>query len=262
MRVRVAVFIPASSNRSTQRERKVRAHLVDVRWPTSKFAKSGYISRPERPWGGFAQDGGFDTLQDSLLDTVTGTDPAPDALLTRRSAPARARVTVIDDSPEFLALIDDVLAPAHDVVTQQVVHSVAAIAATTPDLLVVDLHCGGPEGGLTGWEIVAQARRHPRLRYVPIVLCSADLAALREDRISLIGYGDVQLVAKPFDLLAFEQLVGRTLRLADGPRPVPLEDADYPRLEAVPMVFREGRPLQVCSHGRVRDQGEYCALCG
>jgi CheY-like chemotaxis protein len=183
-------------------------------------------------------------------------------VLTARRAAERARVTVVDDSPEFLSLIDDVLGEAHDVVTQGVVHSVADLAATAPDLLVVDLHCGGPEGGLTGWEIVAAARRHPALRDVPIVVCSADLAALREDRISLIAYGNVQLIAKPFDVTAFEQLVERTLRLADGPRPAPLEDADYPRLEAIPMAFREGRPLQMCAHGRVRDQGDYCSRCG
>ncbi len=205
---------------------------------------------------------GSDTVQDSLLDPVAGSDAAPDILLTSRRAPARARLTVIDDSPEFLSLLEDVLGPGHDVVTQQVVHSVADIAATAPDLVVVDLHCGGPEGGLTGWEIVAAARRHPVLRNVPMIVCSADLAALREDRISLITYGDVQLVAKPFDVTAFEQLVERTLRLAGGARPTPLEDADYPRLDAVPMGFREGRPLRMCEHGRVRDQGDYCARCG
>ena len=201
-------------------------------------------------------------MHDSLLDRVTGSDAAPDVVLTPRREPARARVTVIDDSPEFLSLLEDVLGPGHDVATQQVVHQVADLAATGPDLMVVDLHCGGPEGGLTGWEIVAAARRHPALRDVPMIVCSADLAALREDRISLIAYGDVQLVAKPFDVTAFEQLVERTLRLADGPRPTPLEDADYPRLDAIPKAFREGRPLRICEHGRVRDQGDYCSRCG
>lgn len=228
----------------------------------SKTAIRGNISGPERRGERSGHDLGFDTLQDSLLDPVVGTDATPDVLLTARRGSARGRVTVVDDSPEFLSLIDDVLGATHDVVTHRVVHSVADVVASAPDLLVVDLHCGGPEGGLTGWQIVAHARRHPGLRDIPIVVCSADLAALREDRISLIAYGDVQLVAKPFDVTAFEQLVDRTLRLAGAPRPVPLEDADYPRLEAIPMEFREGRPLRMCPHGRVLDQGDYCSRCG
>ena len=201
-------------------------------------------------------------MQDPVLDTVAATGATPDVVLAARPGSKRARVTVIDDSPEFLSLLEDVLAPAHDVATRPVVHSVSDLAAAAPDLLVVDLHCGGPEGGLTGWEIIAAARRHPDLRHVPIVVCSADLAALREDRISLIAYGDVQLVAKPFDVGVFEQLIARTLRLAQGPRPAPPEDAEYPRLGAIPIGFREGRPLQMCAHGRVRDQGDYCSRCG
>ncbi len=201
-------------------------------------------------------------MQDSLLDPVVATDVAPDVMVGARRSPGRARVTVIDDSPDFLALIEDVLGPRHDVVTCQVVHSVSELAATTPDLLVIDLHCGGPAGGLTGWDIVAGIRSHPALRDVPAIVCSADLAALREDRISLIAYGDVQLVAKPFDVAAFERVVERTLRLATGRRPAPLEDADYPRLDMVATSFREGRPLRMCPHGRVMDQGDYCSRCG
>jgi CheY-like chemotaxis protein len=201
-------------------------------------------------------------LQDSLLDQVTATEPAPDVMVSARRSPGRSRVTVIDDSPEFLELITDLLGPRHDVVTCQVVHSVSELVATSPDLLVIDLHCGGPAGGLTGWDIVAAVRRQPALRDIPAIVCSADLAALREDRISLIAYGDVQLVAKPFDLTAFEQVVERTLRLANGPRPTPLEDADYPPLDMVASAFREGRPLRMCPHGRVMDQGDHCSRCG
>lgn len=201
-------------------------------------------------------------MQDSLLDPVATADVAPDVMVGARRSPDRARITVIDDSPDFLALIEDVLGPRHDVVIRQVVHAVTELAATAPDLLVIDLHCGGPAGGLTGWDIVAAMRSHPALRDIPAIVCSADLAALREDRISLIAYGDLQLVAKPFDVAEFEQVVERTLRLASGPRPAPLEDADYPPLDMVASSFREGRPLRMCPHGRVMDQGDYCGRCG
>ncbi|MEP7081353.1 MAG: response regulator [Chloroflexota bacterium] len=130
----------------------------------------------------------------------------------------RPRITVVDDSPEFLELIRDVLEAEHDVVTYNVIRSVAEIAASAPDLLLIDLHTGGPAGGLTGWEILAIARSHPDLQSVPAIVCSADLATLREDRVRLLAHGDVQLIAKPFDIHAFEQTIDRTLRLAGTSR--------------------------------------------
>jgi len=67
-----------------------------------------------------------------------------------------------------------------------VIHTVGELAASDPDLLLIDLHCGGRGGGLTGWEILTLARRHPG-RDAPVVMCSADLAALREDRMRLVA---------------------------------------------------------------------------
>jgi len=154
-------------------------------------------------------------LHDSMLAPASGSEASAEAPPLLPRAAARPRITVIDDSPAFLDLIRDVLEAEHDVVTYNVVHSVAEIAASTPDLLLIDLHSGGPTGGLTGWEILALARSHPDLQAVPAIVCSADLEALREDRIRLLAHGDVQLIAKPFDIHAFEQTVDRTLRLSD-----------------------------------------------
>ncbi len=202
-------------------------------------------------------------MHDPMLAPAPGSEPSVDLSALSRVGGARPRIAVIDDSSEFLDLMRDVLEAEHDVLTCDVVRSITEIVDLAPDMLLIDLHAGGPAGGLTGWQILALARRHPALRDVPAVVCSADLAALREDRIRLLAYGDVQLIAKPFDLFAFEQTIERTLRLSrSAPRPV-VEDMDYPPLlEVGAGSFREGRPLKMCPHGRVLDMGDDCSLCG
>ncbi len=180
-----------------------------------------------------------------------------------RAQRRRPRITVIDDSPEFLELGSATSSkPGDDVETLETVRSIAEVAASDPDLLLIDLLSGGPAGGLTGWEILALARGRPELRDVPAVVCSANLPALRQDRIRLVAYGDVQLVAKPFDLSAFEQTVDRMLRLSGSARRARAEDGHYPPLQDGPGSFREGRPLRMCPHGRVLEQGDYCRTCG
>ena len=200
-------------------------------------------------------------MHDSILDPASGPDVSTEVFVRPRTATSRPQITVVDDSREFLSLIEDVLGTRYDVSGHAVVRDVVALTAPPPDLLIIDLHCGGPEGGLTGWEILALARSHPALRGVPALVCSGDLAALREDRIRLVAYGDVQLVAKPFDVGAFEQVVERMLRLSGVAR-IAVEDDGYPPLDDVIGGFREGRPLRICPHGRVLDQGDDCRLCG
>ena len=162
-------------------------------------------------------------MNDSMLAPASGSEPSVDAPPIPRAPRARPRITVIDDSPEFLELIGDVLGRGHDVAALETVRSIAEVAASDPDLILIDLLSGGPAGGLTGWEILALARSHPTLRDVPAVVCSADVHSLRDDRIRLVSYGDVQLIAKPFDLRAFEQTINRMLRLSRSvsspPRP-------------------------------------------
>jgi CheY-like chemotaxis protein len=200
-------------------------------------------------------------MQDSILDPISDAEARPAVAAAHRTSAARPRVTVVDDSPEFLSLLSDVLGEAYRVVPHSIVRSIDELAADRPDLLIIDLHCGGPEGGLTGWELLALARSHPTLQGIPAVVCSADVAALRQDRIRLVAYGDVQLVAKPFDLGRFQQVVDRMIRVGGGPRHAP-EDVEYPPLADRLDSWREGRPLEMCPHGRVRSQGEGCSRCG
>ena len=126
--------------------------------------------------------------------------------------PSRPHISVINDNADFLELMSAILDEdaGYDVSLfngRQV--AIDALAATAPDLIVVDLLLGGA----SGWEIVTLARADERLSAVPIIVCSADIAALRDRANDLEVVGNVHVLAKPFaideitDLV--ESLIGR-----------------------------------------------------
>jgi DNA-binding response OmpR family regulator len=132
--------------------------------------------------------------------------------------PGNVRITVVNDTPEFLELMDEILgreagfdvSPLHgDHVT------IDEIAETDPDLLLVDLRLGG--GNPTGWDIVLMARVEDRLREVPVIVCSADLQQLQQREEEMSAMADVHILAKPFNLDALEELVARLLGREAGP---------------------------------------------
>jgi len=124
----------------------------------------------------------------------------------------RPRISVINDNAAFLELMSAILdedAGYEVTVFNGESTSIAEIAAADPGLIIVDLLLGGA----SGWEIVTLARAHERLAGVPIVICSADVIALRDRAVELEQIGDVHVLAKPFGIdevtdLA-ERLIGR-----------------------------------------------------
>jgi CheY-like chemotaxis protein len=126
--------------------------------------------------------------------------------------PSRPHISVINDNADFLelmsAILDDDAGYEVSLFNGQQV-AIDALAATAPDLIIVDLLLGGA----SGWEIVTLARADERLAAVPVIICSADIAALRERADDLEHVGNVHVLAKPFaideitDLV--ETLIGR-----------------------------------------------------
>ncbi len=121
------------------------------------------------------------------------------------------RISVINDNPEFLELMSAIL---DDDAGYEVTlfngerTSVAEIVESRPDLIIVDLLLGGA----SGWEIVTLARADERLTSIPIIVCSADVAALRDREEELARIGRVHVLAKPFGIDEItglvEQLIG------------------------------------------------------
>ena len=81
------------------------------------------------------------------------------------------RVTVVDDNDEFVALMDDLLVVRFRV-SGILPRTITELSATDPDLVFVDVFVRNDDA-LGGWERIDLARRDPRLRDVPFILCTA-----------------------------------------------------------------------------------------
>ena len=112
-----------------------------------------------------------------------------------------ARVTVVNDNPEFLELVRDILeGDRYDTTTIDGDRDDAldAICASRPDLLMIDLRKGPHE--LHGWDIAQQVRREPELGGLPILICSADTDALEAIKDDLAATRHVATLTKPFHI--------------------------------------------------------------
>jgi CheY-like chemotaxis protein len=119
----------------------------------------------------------------------------------------RPRISVVNDNADFLELMSAILDEdaGYDVTLfhgERV--AIGELAGSNPDLIIVDLLMGGA----SGWEIVTLARADERLADVPIIVCSADVTALRERAGELERIGNIQVLAKPFAIDEMTDLVG------------------------------------------------------
>ena len=124
----------------------------------------------------------------------------------------RPRISVVNDNPDFLELMSAILEDdaGYDVTLfDGEKTSIAELVDSRPDLVIVDLVLGAA----SGWEIVTLTRAEPRLADVPIIICSADVTALRERSSELEHIGNVHVLEKPFSLdevtAIVERLIGR-----------------------------------------------------
>lgn len=116
-----------------------------------------------------------------------------------------ARVTVVNDNPEFLDLVHDILeGDRYDttLIDGDVPEAVDLIRSSRPDLLMIDVRLGVE--GDHGWEIAQDVRRDPQFETLPVLLCTADVMALERLKSDLAETRRVATLAKPFTI---DQLV-------------------------------------------------------
>ncbi len=112
-----------------------------------------------------------------------------------------ARVTVVNDNPEFLDLVHDILEDdRYETITidGDRPDALDAIRASRPDLLMIDLRMGSD--GLHGWDIAQQVRADSAFDGLPVLICSADVQALNELEGDLEGDSRVGRLIKPFSI--------------------------------------------------------------
>jgi CheY-like chemotaxis protein len=113
--------------------------------------------------------------------------------------PEPKRVTVVNDNPEFLQLMQDLLQDANypaTLVAGERDNATELIEASDPEILVIDLRLGSE--GMKGLDILRWTRDHPTLRRVPAIVCTADSWGVEEVRADLNEMGNVTVLMKPF----------------------------------------------------------------
>ena len=120
------------------------------------------------------------------------------------------RISVVNDNPDFLELMSAIL--DEDAGYAVTLHHgeempLAELVEARPDLIVMDLLLGQA----SGWELIALARADDRLRDVPVIVCSADIAQLRERSTELSQIAGLHILQKPFAVDELTDLVERAL---------------------------------------------------
>ena len=114
---------------------------------------------------------------------------------------AHTHIVVVNDNPEFLEVMADLL---HDhryaatVIDGDRDNALELVRAAEPDGLIIDLRLGRDE--LHGWDVLQQIRSDPELSALPAVICSADVEALVRLREELAGMRRVATITKPFSI--------------------------------------------------------------
>ncbi len=121
------------------------------------------------------------------------------------------RVAVVNDTEAIADLIEDLLKDRGQPVLTRLLDGKAtaeAILAAAPDLVFLGLR---PRQRGDGWDLLAAIRADPRLRDVPVILCTGDLRGLREREAEIAGDPRTHVLEKPFGLEGFESTMEAAL---------------------------------------------------
>jgi CheY-like chemotaxis protein len=126
--------------------------------------------------------------------------------------PGLRRVTVVNDSPEFLEMMGDWLESERyhaSLIDGDEVSSIEPIRSTRPDLLIVDLRLRGAE--LSGWDILQAIRADAELGRLPVIICTADIVQVRDRAEDIATVPGIEVLLKPFPIDELDAMVSRLI---------------------------------------------------
>jgi DNA-binding response OmpR family regulator len=115
--------------------------------------------------------------------------------------PEHRHIAVVNDSPEFLELMAELLQSenyAATVIDGDRDNAVELVRAAEPDGLIIDLRQG--DGQLHGMDVIRELRRDPGLSELPTLICTGDTRALAELADELASLRRVSVIEKPFNI--------------------------------------------------------------
>ncbi len=123
----------------------------------------------------------------------------PDIL--NANMPEPRRITVVNDSPDFLELMAELLHDANypaTLIDGDRDNAVELIEASEPEILIIDLRLGG--GEMKGLDILRWVRNRPDLSDVPTVVCTADKWGVEQLADEFRSMRNVTVLLKPFSV--------------------------------------------------------------
>ncbi len=154
-----------------------------------------------------------------------------------------ARVTVINDSSEFLGLMREVITSLGHKMTgmEAIGASIEGVVRSRPDLLMVDLRLENTPQEVSGWEMIVLAKAHRDLLKVPVILCTADLWEIRKRAHDLEQIANVYVRTKPFEMDEMRELILSLLEAGDGRSKRPRRATPAQNIPVAPPNVRDER---------------------
>ncbi len=138
----------------------------------------------------------------------------PDGVRSRTPGKGR-RVLVVNDTQEILDLFQEILGELGFEEIELMSYApreLDRIREIRPDIVILDLVFG--TGEASGWQLLQKMRMDRPLAAIPVIVCTADVAAAKEREGYLTEQG-VTLVLKPFRVDQLEDAVRRACEQLD-----------------------------------------------
>lgn len=130
----------------------------------------------------------------------------------------RPQITVINDDPDFLDLIQDLVEDTRNYNVHVMVQGLGAIEqlkGMAPDVVVLDIRL---EYEKLGYHILEGIRRDPKLQQIPVIVCTADTVFLETHQGQLRKLG-TDWLEKPFDINDLLKKIDAAVARADSTKP-------------------------------------------
>ena len=169
-----------------------------------------------------------------ILPALSGqqrvSSPVSSSGITR--SPDVAKLLVVDDDTDILALLEDALSSYQVTTCDNAADGIRIIKEDRPDLIITDVMMRG----MNGLEFIRKCKEDALIRHIPVIMISAKKAA--EEKIDGYNAGCDVYIEKPFEIKYLLSVVNRLLAKKD-------QDKQYYNSSASLFVYDNGKKVNL-----------------